>query len=102
MEWRIFLPVSKDEPPVDIWPLFGLGKLPSETREDLYVSCTEGVGLKIRGRIRFMEIKLRGQKYACGAEQWCKVRPMASRILSCTKLMHTCFDLEGNTESECN
>lgn len=64
---------------MDIWSLLDLGgvaklyKLSSEERRDVYVSCTESVGLKIRGENKLFEIKVRGQKYPCGAEQWSKV-----------------------------
>lgn len=85
MEWRIFFPVKVEEGAssstcsVDIWSLLGLGgaiksfKLGSEERRDVYVSCTESIGLKVRGGKDLFEIKVRGQKYPCGAEQWNKV-----------------------------
>lgn len=31
------------------------------------------IGLKVRGGKDLFEIKVRGQKYPCGAEQWNKV-----------------------------
>ena len=76
MEWRIFFPSS--EGLADVWTLLGQGKLSrhllssSEVRKDVYISCTEGVGLKIRGK-HLMEIKVRGDKHPCGAEHWTKV-----------------------------
>ncbi len=80
MEWRIFLPFSESVP--DVWTLLDLGKLSkkflhSEERRDIYISCTEGVGLKIRGSRRLMEIKVRGDKHPSGAEQWSKVYKLA-------------------------
>lgn len=77
MEWRIFFPLQEANS-VDIWSLLDLGRaakffLSSEERRDVYVSCTESVGLKVRGESKLFEIKVRGQKYPCGAEQWSKV-----------------------------
>lgn len=79
MEWRIFLPsnAGKDARPVDVWSLLDLGKvtrhLGPEERRDVYIAGTEGVGLKVRGSKELLEIKLRGQRYPCGAEEWNKV-----------------------------
>lgn len=80
MEWRIFFPLSEGSS--DVWTLLGQGQLSrhlllsSEVRRDIYVSCTEGVGLKIRGSKELVEIKVRGDKYPCGAEEWTKVHAM--------------------------
>ena len=79
MEWRIFLPSLGKDGPVDVWSLLDLGKvsrhfkLSPEERRDVYIVSTEGVGLKVRGAKELLEIKLRGQKYPCGAEEWNKV-----------------------------
>ncbi len=80
MEWRIFLPhvVSLkgkgiESSCVDVWSLLDQHRVSSEERKDVYVSCTDGVGLKVRGRSKLFEIKVRGQKYPCGAEEWNKV-----------------------------
>lgn len=74
MEWRIFHPVlPENDPPVDLWPLLGVSSLHLRSkRTDIYISCTEGVGLKVRAS-QHLEIKLRGIKSDCGAEQWSKV-----------------------------
>lgn len=59
--------------------VLGQGKLSrlllssSEVRTDVYISCTEGVGLKLRGSKELMEVKVRGDKHPSGAEQWSKV-----------------------------
>lgn len=72
MEWRIFFPIQESEP--SVWPLVGEPfKFHSEERTDVYISCTEAVGLKLRGKEERMEIKVRGSKYICGSEQWFKV-----------------------------
>lgn len=80
MEWRIFFPLaSASSSPVDVWSLLNLGevlklfKLRSEERRDVYISCTDSIGLKVRGQRELFEIKVRGQKYPCGAEEWSKV-----------------------------
>jgi hypothetical protein len=80
MEWRVFLPLLKDTSnSIDIWSLLELGgaarffRLSSEARRDVYVSCTESVGLKVRGQEELFEIKVRGLTYSCGAERWMKV-----------------------------
>lgn len=77
MEWRIFFPRSLSSP--DVRSLLDLRKgysffEPRNTeRTDIYVSCTEGVGLKVRGAKNLLEIKVRGVVHECGAEDWYKV-----------------------------
>ena len=76
MEWRIFLPRSSGSAnSLDIWSLLDLSDVAkhSEERRDVYISCTESVGLKVRGQSEVFEVKVRGQKYPCGAEEWRKV-----------------------------
>lgn len=80
MEWRIFLPHDSGSP--DVWSILDLGAVAklyrphSEERRDVYISCTESVGLKVRGQNEVFEVKVRGQKYPCGAEEWRKVSIM--------------------------
>ena len=63
----------------DVWTLLGQGQLSrqfmwgSKVRTDVYICCTEGVGLKIRGGQELLEIKVRGERHPCGAEHWNKV-----------------------------
>ena len=82
MEWRIFVPLleaeAETESAVDIWRCIGhksksLFRDHAEKRTDTYIPCTEGVGLKLRGAGREMEIKVRGVVDANGVEQWHKV-----------------------------
>ena len=76
MEWRIFFPIVEDVPVlVDIWPLLELRKCHRDKRTDIYLSCTDGVGLKLRGDKKVMEIKLRNSVHHCGTEEWHKVFP---------------------------
>ena len=71
-EWRIFWPLKDD---VDILTLLGVGqrgRSPYEVRTDVYVECTDEVGIKWRGS-KTLEIKVRLEKQESGAEKWVKV-----------------------------
>ena len=71
-EWRIFWPLKDD---IDILNLLGVGqrgRSPHEVRTDVYVKCTNDVGIKWRGS-KILEIKVRLERQESGAEKWIKV-----------------------------
>ena len=75
-EWRVFFPCShSDTQPGAIWSLLG-AKQPqrfNEHRTDVYLTCTAGVGLKLRGESQLVEVKLRKDIDSVGSEDWKKV-----------------------------
>ena len=72
-EWRIFWP-KRGKEEIDIFSIFGAASLHSqEPRTDVYVQCTEAVGIKFRHK-RTTEVKQRTGKEEChGIESWSKV-----------------------------
>lgn len=74
VEWRIFYPLLEQNP-LNIWALLHSRNLFcfKDSRRDIYVACTEEVGLKLRGKKLAMEVKVKGQQYPCGGEEWEKV-----------------------------
>ncbi len=68
-------------PGLDVWQL--LKARPWSTspdrRTDLYLVCTAGAGVKLRGQ-RTLEVKLRVGRHECGAEQWEKVSSRLSMV----------------------
>ena len=84
-EWRVFWPSNEDNVTdilevLDIkhswsfpWAGRGAGV---RARTDVYVSCTEEVGIKWRGE-RLVEVKVRSERdEKSGAEKWEKVRKL--------------------------
>ena len=97
MEWRIFLPAEEGCP--DVWKLLGQSQISryllnrSQVRRDVYLSCTQAVGWKIRGGQDLMEIKVRGSRTSSGAEEWYKVMQQVDWVgnegsLASTQLLH--------------
>jgi hypothetical protein len=70
-EWRVFLLEDKA---VGLPALLGFGGyLPAEVRNDVYVSCTNEVGIKWR-KEKLVEVKVRSERDdKTGAERWDKV-----------------------------
>jgi hypothetical protein len=74
-EWRVFFPAESSDV-LDVCSLLQLRDRPRgspERRSDVYIKCTPGAGLKLRGG-RLIEVKLRSTREAAqGTELWMKV-----------------------------
>ena len=78
-EWRVFFPVepsSTSDSILDVWSLLqprDRVRGSPERRSDVYIKCTHGAGLKVRGG-RLIEVKLRSTRDTVnGTELWQKV-----------------------------
>ena len=79
-EWRVFFAVQDAALPgaaTDIWKLlhykpWGGFLLAGHTRTDVYLVCSAGAGVKLRGRTT-LEVKLRSCRKDSGVELWEKV-----------------------------
>ena len=79
-EWRAFFAVQDtglQEGVTDIWKLlhykpWGGFLLAGHTRTDVYLVCSAGAGVKLRGKTT-LEVKLRSCRQESGAELWEKV-----------------------------
>ena len=85
-EWRVFFPVESSDV-LEVWSLLQPHDRPRgspERRSDVYIKCTPGAGLKVRGG-RLIEVKLRSTREATqGIELWNKVNSSvsSSRIIT--------------------
>ena len=74
-EWRVFYPAEESSDVLDVWSLLQPRDRPRgspERRSDVYIKCSPGAGLKVRGG-RLIEVKLRSTREAAqGTELWTK------------------------------